>query len=243
MGIGGPDKEASRAAFLDVPAIDPESIAYVETCNMKTISRTLRALAVTVLAATVLVSQAMADPIVRIMPASQTIGVGGLATVDIIVSGLTDPTGGFSLILHYDNTILSGQSYTNDPDARMGEFPLDLSGGFIGGGVLILDLFFVADPAQTEASLAALQGGSFTLATVSFMGLLDGLSLLTLSDVTLSTWDGAATLAGVTSQNGAVCVSSAGGPCASVVPEPGTLLLLSGALGALALVRRRKQAK
>jgi len=32
MGIGGSDGEASQAAYLAVPAIDPEFIAYVETC-------------------------------------------------------------------------------------------------------------------------------------------------------------------------------------------------------------------
>jgi hypothetical protein len=207
---------------------------------MKTISRTLRMLAASALAATVLLSQAVASPIVSISPGTQTIGVAGTATIDIIVSGLTQPAdavGGFSLALNYNNAILSGLSYTNDPDIKMGALPIDLSGGFIGGGVLYLDLFFVADPGETQASLAAAQGGSFRLATVSFTGLADGLSPLTLSDVILSNWDGTATLDGVTSQNGQVCVSSTGAPCA--VPEPGSVLLVATALGALA-IRRRK---
>lgn len=239
MGIGGAGKEASRAAFLDVPAIDPKSIAYVETCNMKIISRTLRVLAATALAGTLMLSQAVAGPTVSIVPSNQTIAVGGNALIDIIVSGLTDPTGGFQLTLHYDNTILDGQSYTNDPDGKMGADPLDLSLGFTGGGVLVLDLFFVADQSETEASLALSEGASFTLASVSFKGLMNGLSPLTLSGVVLSNWDGTQDLAGVQSENGRVCV---GGNCPLVVPEPATLLLLSGALGALAIFRRRKQA-
>jgi hypothetical protein len=241
MGIGGPDREASGAASLDVPAIDAESIAFVETCHMKTISRTLRVLAATALAATVLLSQAVASPIVSISPVTQTIGVGGTATIDIIVSGLTQPAdavGGFSLALNYNNAILSGLSFANDPDGKMGALPLDLSGGFTGGGILYLDLFFVADALETQASLAASEGAGFRLATVSFTGLADGLSLLTLSDVVLSNWDGSATLAGVESRNGEVCVSSTGAPCATV-PEPGSILLVATALGALA-IRRRK---
>jgi len=206
---------------------------------MKTISRTLRVLAATALATTVLLSQALASPIVSISPVTQTIGVGGFATIDIIVSGLTDPTGGFALTLSFNNTILSGESFANDPGPppKMGASPLDLSGGFSGN---TLDLFFVADMTETEASLAASEGGGFTLATVTFKGLVDGLSPLTLSNVVLSTWDGGlnggpATLAGVEAVNGSVCV---GGNCG---PEPGSMLLVATALGALA-IRRRKQA-
>jgi len=204
---------------------------------MKTFSRTLRMLAATALAATVLLSQAVASPIVSISPVTQTIGIGGFATIDIIVSGLTDPTGGFSLTLTFNNTILFGDSFANDPGIKMGALPGDFSGGFSGG---TLDLFFIADPSETEASLAASEGAGFKLATVSFKGLVDGLSLLTLSDVVLSNWNGDSTLKGVETVNGSVCVSAAGIPC-STVPEPATLLLIGSALGALAITRRRKQ--
>ncbi|HQR12103.1 MAG TPA: PEP-CTERM sorting domain-containing protein [Casimicrobiaceae bacterium] len=208
---------------------------------MKTISRTLHMLAALGLAAGVLMSPAMATPIVSISPVNQTIGVGGTATIDIIVSGLTDPTGGFSLILNYNNAILSGLSFANDPDVKMGAAPLDLSAGFTGIGVLHLDLFFVADAGMTEADLAASEGSGFRLATVSFTGLADGLSPLSLADVVLSNWDGTATLDGVETRNGQVCVSSTGAPC-STVPEPGSILLVATALGALAIRRRRQAA-
>ena len=207
---------------------------------MKTISRTMRVLAATTaLAANVLLSQALASPTVSISPASQDINVGDPATIDIIVSGLTDPVGGFSFIMSFNDTKILGVVYLNDPDGKMGAKPLDLSLGFAGATAdkSPLDIFFVADETETEASLAAKQGAGFRLTSVGFVGLANGLSPLILSDVVLSNWDGTETLADVGVRNGQICV---GGNCAQA-PEPATLLLLGGALGALGIIRRRKQ--
>ncbi len=207
---------------------------------MKTISRTLRMLAASALATTVLLSQAVASPTVSIVPADQTIDVGDPATIDIIVSGLTDPVGGFSFIMSFNDTKILGVAYLNDPDGKMGAKPLDLSTGFAGATAdkSPLEVFFAADPLETEATLSAKQGAGFRLTAVGFQGLADGLSLLTLSDVVLSNWDGTETLADVGVRNGQICV---GGNCAQA-PEPATLLLLGSALGALGIIRRRKQA-
>jgi|RhiMethySRZTD1v2_1073278.scaffolds.fasta_scaffold424334_2 hypothetical protein len=209
---------------------------------MKTIHRTLQRLALAAVAATAFLSQAEAAPVVSVSPASQTIGVGGNAAVNIIVSGLslTDPTGGFSLTLGFNNTFVSGVSFLNDPGHLMGLAPLDLSGGFGGGS---LDLFFVADATATLATLAAAEGTSFTLATLSFMGTAAGLSPLTLSNVVLSNWNGDSTLAGVSAVNGSICVSVTGEPCViNAIPEPETMLLLATGLAALALRQRRRRA-
>ena len=91
---------------------------------------------------------------------------------------------------------------------------------------------------EDQTSLALAEGASFTLATVSFTGVADGLSPLVLSNVVLSNWDGTKTLAGVESVNGSVCVGVPGVPCVAV-PEPGTLLLVASGLTAFA-IRRRK---
>jgi len=193
-------------------------------------------LALAALAATAFFSQAEAAPVVSISPSTQNIAVGSPGSVNIIVSGLTDPTGGFSLTLGFNNSFLSGVTFFNDPAAKFGAVPLDLSLGFSSGS---LDLFFVADASATQNSLSALQGASFTLATVNFLGLADGLSPLTLSNVTLSNWDGSADLAGVTSTNGQICV----GDCAiNPIPEPETYLLFTAGLAALAMRRRRRAA-
>ena len=90
---------------------------YVSSGDLfvKSIHRTFRMLAATVaLAAGTFLPQAYAAPIVSVTPATQTIGVGGNAVVDIVVSGLTQPAdavGGFSLTLGFNGAVVSGLSF------------------------------------------------------------------------------------------------------------------------------------
>jgi hypothetical protein len=225
---------------------------------MTSIRKALRFLAALVVVAAGSVATAEASTI-SIQPNTQTIAPGGTATVDIVLSGLTDSeiVGAFSLILNFNNAIVGApESFQVDPDAKMGVYnPLnDFSGGFSGG---TLDLVYLANLVtfpNTPAGAAALklsEGTGFRLATVSFTGLSEGLSPLTLAvnpagGPPLSAFQGTAAIPAVF-VNGSICVDDGQGPSRCVaqtaVPEPATLSLLGAGLAAAAARRRRKTSK
>ncbi len=198
---------------------------------MNSITRKLRGLAVAALTGAALLSQVHASPVVYVDPNSQSVAQLGVTTADIWVSGLTQAIGGFSLTLSWDGTLVTGGPFTVDPAGAMGPLPLDLSPG-LAGSTLVLD--FLADGMLTEPQLAASEGASFKLATITFTaGATDGLSFLSLTKVGLSNFAGTAVLGDVTTRDGSICV---GGNCN--VPEPTTALLVATALGALVIRRR-----
>lgn len=191
---------------------------------------------------------------ITVTPSAQTIAPGGGgANVDIVLSGLgaNQVVGGFSFLLSFNNTILGApDSYTPNPGNVMGPAPLDLSTGFTGGTGSPLSVFYLADvpPGFTSAAAKALEGAGFTLATVHFTGLQEGLSLLTLSvnptvGTFLSDFDGFATIQ-ASAVNGSICVddpATAGNRCIAAVPEPATLALSLLGAGVAALVGRRRR--
>jgi hypothetical protein len=216
------------------------SLSFFGDKDMKSIKRVMRVLAMAIMVGTLFVGNSEAA-VISISPASQNANVGGTVSVDILVSlGLGEVVGGVSLFLGFNPAILTGASYTVDPNAQMGVAAggFDFSGGFSGG---VLDLFFLADGSLNQAALGALQGTGFRLATVSFTAVGNGTTPLTLSfaqpgGAFLSDANGAVLPS--TAVNGSVCV----GPTCGVtqVPEPGTLVLLGMGL-AIAGLRHRRQ--
>jgi PEP-CTERM motif len=207
---------------------------------------TLRSLAALAVAAAGCLGSAHAMPVISISPSTQDVLVGGNASVDIVVSNLTQPgeaIGGFWIQLGFDDSLLAqgpGLGFTVDPDAKM-PGGLDFSFGWDTPGPGSLDLGLLADPGADQAALALLQGGSFRLATVTFTGIANGLSPLTLTVLDLSNADGSG-LIDNTTQNGQICV---GGNCGGTVPEPGTYGLAGIALlaaGWAGRARRRQGA-
>lgn len=216
---------------------------------MRQFVKALGACAVAALLVGISAGTAAAAPVLKLSPASTLVGLSTGFSVDIIVEGLDDASdeavGGFSALLSFDDTLISGVSYVVDPDDKMGAGHVDLSFGFSGASGSPLDLFVVAEAGLDGAALSALQGTGFKLATISFTsGVIEGLSTLKLSVVGaggtfLSDADGFE-IADVTAEDGKVCVSRTLAPC--TVPEPGLFSLLASGLVAGLVARRRSRA-
>lgn len=222
-----------------------------------------RCLAAVVLVGAGFVGTARASTI-AIVPGVQTIAPGVTTGIDIVLTGLgpTETVGAFSIVLGFNDTVLDGMGFTNDPGDKMGAPPRDCalgpcddSLGFAAGGNAPLDLFYSADLVTDETTLHGLQtAGPFLLAHVDFRGAAEGLSALTLGfqpafGTFLSDFAGnAISLTTVTVVNGSICVDdpqTPGPACVAQteVPEPGTLSLLGAGLAAAVARRRRKASK
>jgi hypothetical protein len=164
-------------------------------------------------------------------PLSQDVNLGEQVFVDLVISGLgdqmPDSLGMFDLDIAFDPSILAfNNAVYGDP--VLGD-QLDLWGlGSLTittpgvGSVNLFELSF-----DFPSDLDTFQAGSFTLATLSFDTLSLGTSSLDITINSLSDAWGYSLIA--TTQSGSV----------NVIPEPGTLLLMSGGLLGVGYLRRK----
>jgi hypothetical protein len=163
-------------------------------------------------------------------PSASTFAVGDFFGLDVVISDLeNDNLAAFDFNVNYDDAILEFDSYTLG--TGLGDISLleaaDLSGGDLGGGTINLgELSWLSD--------FSWQADSFILATLFFVGIDAGESLLSFSDVVLSDdlWPPAALDADL--YNGFVKEVMA------PVPEPSPFLLFGGGLIGLAPGFRKK---
>lgn len=173
-----------------------------------------------------------------LVPSSQVLAPGGLASVAVVADGLNDTSApslaGYDLHITFDPAVLAlGQVIFGDPvlGPQLDLFGLgSLRGADPGaGGLRLYEISF--DSAQ---DVNLLQAGRFTLATIEFSAIAAGASNLGLFIDAAGDADGAALP--LTAHGSSVSVTSA-------VPEPGSMLtLLCGLavlLGARYRLRRR----
>jgi len=212
---------------------------------MKSSKLTTHALAAMAIAASAFVSQAQAAAVITIVPSAPTLNVGDPLGVDIFVSGLTQALGGFAFNVNFDGTrlALGLPAFVADPDTKMGNAAnpaFDASLGPLGASVnfnVLAGFFLPVD----EATLFAIQGNgaTFRLGRLDLSATSPGFASIGLSGFSLSNYDGSTTIQS-TAQGARVCV---GGICAdNQIPEPTTPLLVAVALGAMAVIRKKKAA-
>ena len=178
---------------------------------------------------------AQAAPILSFSPSAQSVPLGSLASVDVVVSGLEqgETLGGFDFVLFWDSSILSLNSSS---------FGAALGGATINAVVPAVGSVNAASVSlEDPATLLLLQsGGPFTVFTAVFNTLSVGTSSLTFGPSPFVFSDGEGIdIAGVTGTAGSITVTDGEIP----VPEPGTMLMMATGLGAAWLRKRRQGAK
>ncbi|MCH9662873.1 MAG: PEP-CTERM sorting domain-containing protein [Gammaproteobacteria bacterium] len=174
---------------------------------------------------------------------SSTGNVGDPIVVDLVWDGTGGTTlmylGDFDVDIVYDPSIVSFLGGIIDPDFGVDSFgcfvPFDCDiNGSTPGTINLFEISF-----DTILDLIANQdglGNRFSLATLSFEGLADGLTALTLNGINFGDENG--TPMSPTLINGDITIGDPGTP---TIPEPSTLLLLGTGLAGLAAWRIRQQ--
>ncbi|MGA3008171.1 MAG: cohesin domain-containing protein [Opitutaceae bacterium] len=171
-------------------------------------------------------------------PVSQTIGVDGLASYNLVVKGLKGSAdyngpalGGFDVQLDYNSAIASAQSVTFGSMLNLSQDDMQISDLSAPGVIYLSETSF-----DSPAALESAQTSSFTLATITLEGLTPGTTLLSFDSTyapSLTNEDGfTLDLAG-----GAV------GSSLAVIPEPSCTAGLTAALALGFCALRRKFSK
>jgi hypothetical protein len=197
---------------------------------MKT-TKALRILTLAILIGAGSIIRAEALPIVGFAGVPGNWAPGDTVSLDIVVTGLDEATGGINIDVLFDDTTLSGTGWSfgdvafiNPVDLDNG---LDFSFGFIGNSVNLNWTSF-EDPADLTAAQGPFPSGALVLATITFDAIGDGGGGFAFQTVDLSDNLGEGLLP--------VCIE--GEPCP--VPEPTTFALFGAALAALGVRRFRR---
>jgi len=183
------------------------------------------------------ISQAQAVVSLSLEPVLQSIGVGGPASVNLVISGLgnlaSPSLGGFDIDLSYDPGVVFASSLTFGTLLDLGS-----SGSFRGSDISTPGLVHLDEVSFESADdLNAAQPDSFTLATLDFTGVGPGLSPLIFGNVSLSDESGT-TILGFAINTAAIEVTG------QTIPDSAaTGWLLGGACAGLLMLQTRSTGK